>query len=221
MILKKIKNKFFPQYGKVSFSQEGEDLILQKIFAGKEEGFYVDVGAHHPKRFSNTCIFYKKGWRGINIDACPGSMNLFKKTRPRDINLETPVLDEEEEMEYFMFNEPALNSFDKELSVNRENDKRNDYHIIKTVKLRSKRLEDILDEYTPKEIDFLTVDVEGLDFKVLKSNNWDKYKPKVVAVEILGSTLEDVFNSEIYTFLSERDYRLKSKTQNTCFFLYE
>jgi hypothetical protein len=71
-----------------SWSQEGEDLILARIFGDKPDGFYVDVGAHHPKRFSNTYYFYRRGWRGINIDAMPGSMLAFNRLRPSDINIE-------------------------------------------------------------------------------------------------------------------------------------
>ena len=74
-----------------SWSQEGEDMILHRIFGGKKSGFYVDVGAHHPKRFSNTYFFYCHGWRGINIDAMPGRMKLFNQWRPKDINLEMGV----------------------------------------------------------------------------------------------------------------------------------
>ena len=66
-------------------------MILRRIFIGKLTGFYVDIGAHHPKRFSNTYIFYQRGWRGINIDAKPGTKEVFNKLRPRDINLEVPI----------------------------------------------------------------------------------------------------------------------------------
>lgn len=62
-----------------SYSQEGEDMVLNRYFQGKNSGFYVDIGAHHPKRFSNTYFFYKKAWCGINIDAMLGSMDRFKK----------------------------------------------------------------------------------------------------------------------------------------------
>ena len=55
-----------PRY---SFSQEGEDLLIDRMFDGQSVGFYVDVGAHHPTRFSNTYLLYLRGWRGINIDA--------------------------------------------------------------------------------------------------------------------------------------------------------
>jgi len=74
-----IKNNYFDGYALKSYSQEGEDMILRRLFEKQNTGFYVDVGAHHPKRFSNTFFFYKKGWRGINIDAMPNSMSLFNK----------------------------------------------------------------------------------------------------------------------------------------------
>ena len=72
-IKKRIFKTLWP-FGSLCYSQEGEDMILGKIFSGQKHGFYVDVGAHHPLRFSNTYLFYLKGWRGINIDAMPGSM---------------------------------------------------------------------------------------------------------------------------------------------------
>jgi len=68
------------------YSQGAEDIILASIFGNREKGFWVDVGAHHPQRFSNTYLFSLKGWTGINIDALPGSMAIFKKMRPNDIN---------------------------------------------------------------------------------------------------------------------------------------
>src|SRR5436190_18531451 len=76
-----------------SFSQEGEDMLLRREFERQASGFYVDVGAHDPHRFSNTHYFYKCGWRGINIEARPGSSRLFKRWRPRDISLEIPISD--------------------------------------------------------------------------------------------------------------------------------
>ena len=70
------------------FSQNGEDLILNRLLENKSNGFFVDVGAHHPVRFSNTYLSYLNGWNGINIDAMPNSMMIFDKIRPRDINIE-------------------------------------------------------------------------------------------------------------------------------------
>ena len=113
---------FFDNYFFKSYSQEGEDMILNKIFEFKKNGFYIDIGAHHPKRFSNTYFFYKKGWMGINVDAKPGSMYLFNKIRPRDINLEIGLNNEKSVLKYYSFNEPALNTFDKELADERSRD---------------------------------------------------------------------------------------------------
>ena len=77
----------------VTFPQEGEDLILSRMFDARSKGFFVDVGAYHPFRFSNTFLFYCAGWRGINIDATPGSMIAFDKFRPGDTNIECFVGD--------------------------------------------------------------------------------------------------------------------------------
>jgi len=102
-----------------AFSQEGEDLILGRVFEGKSDGFYVDVGAHHPTLYSNTYYFYLRGWRGINIDAMPGSMTAFKAGRPRDINLEIAVAENPGKLTYHIFNYPALNTFDPALAKER------------------------------------------------------------------------------------------------------
>jgi hypothetical protein len=97
---------------RILFSQEGEDGLLERVCAGKLNGFYVDIGAHHPQRFSNTYVFYLKGWRGINVDPMPGSKQRFDILRDRDTNLEVGVSDVREELIYYSFKEPALNTFD-------------------------------------------------------------------------------------------------------------
>ena len=123
---------YFDKYAIKSYSQEGTDMILRRILGNVENGFYVDVGAHHPKRFSNTFYFYKKGLSGINIDAMPGSMKLFKKARPRDINIEAAVSNEKKELTFYVFNELALNTFDSKLVSERTN---NNCYVVKEQKL--------------------------------------------------------------------------------------
>jgi len=142
------------------YSQEGEDILLRRIFGDQTTGFYVDVGAHHPKRFSNTCYFYDQGWQGINIDALPGSMKVFQKFRPRDTNLEIAISEKEQNLTYYMFNEPALNGFSKSISEGRQNEQ---YHIERTITIPAFPLSKILDTHLPsgQKINFLSVDVEG------------------------------------------------------------
>ena len=215
----KWKNWIFDDYATKSYSHEGEDMVLRTIFKNQETGFYVDIGAHHPKRFSNTYYFSKKGWRGINIDAMPGSIKIFKRIRPRDINLEIAISDKKQVLTYYVFNEPALNSFSKELST--ERDGKGIYRIIDKIRMETSTLAEVLDIYLPKniEIDFLSVDVEGLDFEVLKSNNWSKYKPKIILVESLDFSFCNLDNSEIHGLLIDKDYHLFAKTVNTLFLI--
>ncbi|MBC8257394.1 MAG: FkbM family methyltransferase [SAR324 cluster bacterium] len=199
------------------YSQEGEDILLSRIFGGQSKGFYVDVGAHHPRRFSNTYLFYKRGWRGINIDALPGSMKVFQKLRPCDKNLELAVSDREQVLTYYMFNEPALNGFSKNISEKRQTDV---YKITNTKDVIAFPLYTILDKHLPmgQSIDFLSVDVEGLDLKVLESNDWDKYSPKIILVEILGNSISTIESDPVYNFLVNQGYSLFAKLIYTCIF---
>ena len=205
-------------YFQRSYSQEGEDLILNRLFEGQKNGFYVDVGAHHPKRFSNTYLFYKKGWRGINIDAMPGSMRLFNKHRPRDINIEQPISDQKQTLTFYIFNEPALNGFSKELS--QQSDSNGAYCIISTKEIETVPLQEILEEHLPQGqgIDFLTIDVEGLDFQVLKSFDLQTYRPKAILIEMLGSNLSTLLKDDISVYLASFGYAFFAKTVNTVFF---
>jgi FkbM family methyltransferase len=207
-------------YSVQSYAQEGEDMILSRLFEGRDVGFYVDVGAHHPKRFSNTYLFYKMGWHGINIDAMPGSMALFKRWRSRDINLEVAVAKEKQTLNFFMFNDHALNSFDEDLSRQRNN---GPYHIVQERLLQTSSLSEILNEHLPCEqkIDFLSVDVEGRDLDVLQSNDWERFRPRCVLVECLGANLKAIQENVIYQFLREKHYDFFAKTVNTLIFCVE
>jgi FkbM family methyltransferase len=201
----------------LSYSQEGEDMILRRVFEGRRSGFYVDVGAHHPQRFSNTYFFYVRGWRGINIDAMPGSMDLFNQLRPNDINVEAAIAREKKELTFYLFDEPALNSFDERLSRARD---RSAYNIIGEKKLLTKTLAEALDTHLPagQAIDFLSVDVEGLDLDVIESNDWKRYRPTCVLAECVDQSLEEVEKNELYRYLKGKRYDLIAKTTNTFIF---
>lgn len=201
-------------YRRPSYSQEGEDRVLERYFGTCGPGFYVDVGAHHPHRFSNTYLFYKRGWRGINIDAMPGSMEPFKRMRVRDINLEMGVGAASAVAKFYVFSEPALNTFDEAIAKSHEN---SEYKITRIVDVPIERLEDILARHLPQgmAIDFLTIDVEGLDLQVLQSNDWTRFRPKVVLVEAVGNDLNDIAAIPTAHFLITNGYKLYAKTVNT------
>ncbi len=231
--LKKVSNTAFQRtfvyplntynHHKLSFSQEGEDRILSRLFEQQEKGFYIDIGAHHPQLYSNTYLFYLRGWRGINIDAMPGSMQPFSLTRPNDINLELAISEKEEGLTYYMFSNPAYNSFSEKLSRKRDGT-RGVVKLIDQKIVKTQRLSNILDKYLPSStsIDFMSIDVEGLDYQVLLSNDWEKYCPKVLLVEELEFSLEKpIETSKSYIFLRSQGYRLLAKTVNTVFYILE
>lgn len=219
-IASKIVTTLFPRlsYGVRAYSSEGEDMILKRIFDQKRHGVYVDVGAHHPFRVSNTYLLYKQNWTGINIDPMPGSMAVFNRHRPKDVNLEMGVSGVKQQLTYFIFNEPALNTFSPEKV--KEYSQAARYHVIAEKKIETWPLADILDKYLAKDtpIDFLSIDAEGLDLEVLRSNNWDKYRPEYVLAESPPFEVFEPERSELYQFMRQLGYSLFAKTYYTNIF---
>lgn len=201
-----------------SYSQEGEDRILDRLLESAPRGFYVDVGAHHPIRFSNTFLFYRRGWRGVNIDAMPGSMRLFDKYRSRDTNIEAGIGLETATIPFYVFDEPALNSFDRDLSEIRDD---GPWKLEKVIDVRVSPLREVLrGRLLPHENvpSFLTVDVEGRDLEALKSNDWSTFRPTYVLAESAGTTMEEAMQDPISAFMSSVGYRPIAKTANTMFY---
>lgn len=201
----------------VSYAQEGEDRILARLLeATPGPGFYIDVGAHHPCRFSNTYLFYRRGWRGINVEAAPGSMGLFRRLRPRDINLECAVAEEPGMRTLYVFDDAALNTMDASLLPGR---RAAGHSPLRELPVTTRRLDAILDEHLPRgiPITFLTVDVEGLDLQVLRSNDWSRYRPLYVLSECIDLDLRDLDRHPIAAFMAAQGYRPVARTMNTLF----
>lgn len=201
-----------------SYSQEGEDLVLDRFFNYKKKGFYLDVGAMHPVRYSNTYHFYLKGWCGLNIDALPGSMIEFNKTRPRDINLEAAISEKGNKISFYNFSEPALNTFSKKLANQYLKAKQK---LVSLKMIQTHTLESVIGKYIKKgaKIDFMNVDVEGYEMDVLKSLNWNIHTPTYILVEALGSrAISQALKHPVSKFLIKRKYQLVAKTYNTLIF---
>jgi FkbM family methyltransferase len=189
---------------KVSYSLFGEDIILRTFFSKHKKGFYVDIGAHHPLMISNTAYFYKRGWHGINIEPSPNLIQAFKHSRKRDINLNIGITNQDAELSFYIFDREVFNSFNKEGSLLRG------CKIVKELKIRTYKLSDVLDKYLPvnQKIDFFSIDVEGLDLDVLKSNNWEKYVPDYIIVEENDVLIENIHESAVYRYLTGLSYKL-------------
>jgi len=180
-----------------SFSQKGEDLVIDKLLGNKKSGFYIDIGANDPVRFSNTCRFYKKGWTGINIEPNPLLIKKINEFRPKDLNLNLGIAGAKSQMTFYSFFPDTLSTFSEEQAAEYQKE---GFTLIDKLSIQVDSLENVFDQQlNGREIDFLSIDTESFDLIVLKSNNWKKYRPKIVCIE---------FNSDqAKQLLEENDYK--------------
>jgi FkbM family methyltransferase len=200
-ILKKSKKRYY-------YADNGEDIIIQGLFNHKKDGFYIDVGCYHPIRASLTHLLYKKGWKGVNIDISKDTINLFNIARPNDKNINIGIADKEGEDFYYQSSHiNQANSFKF-------------YDNVKKVKVQITTLDNIIKNLGIKKIDFLNIDVEYRDFKALQGLNLNNVRPSLIAIEDNDAyDIADVVNSDIYKYLTNKDYFLYSKLNCTNFYL--
>ncbi len=206
------------KFKRAAYPQEGEDLVLLKLFQWKRNGFYVDIGAHHPLRYSNTAVLHDSfGWSGANIDPLPGTKELFDEYRPSDINIQAGVSNQEEQLTFYHFSPEAYYTFDAEKAKKLLN---NGIELVNKQTIQVCTPDHIFEKYKiyDREVDLLNLDVEGLELGILQSFDWSRINPHVICVEILGKSLDELASNQIYAYLSELNYVLKAKTLNTCIF---
>jgi FkbM family methyltransferase len=174
-----------PDYSKRSFSQCGEDLIVDHIFHQLqiENPSYLDIGAHHPKRLSNTYLFYSRGSRGINVEPDPALFVAFLEDRKEDINLNIGVAGKGGSADFYIMNEPALNTFVKE-EADRAHREHSFYVVQEVRTIPVKPVMEIVQQHWNGVFpDFMSLDVEGLDEEVLRSMSYRDGAPTVICVE--------------------------------------
>jgi len=201
-----------------SFAQVGEDMILNRYFNEKNEGFYVDIGANHPYIYSNTFKFYLKGWNGINVDANPGTKKLFDTLRPNDINIEAGISLHPGNLSFYRFENNVFNTMDKLTAE--QHCKEFSITIKDVINIKTTTLAEMLNANLPplQKIDFMSIDVEGLDMEVLRSNDWSKYKPEVLVVECVYADYEEIQNMETVIYLKQLGYSFFAKSFSSFFF---
>lgn len=214
-------------FSECSYATNLEDLIAKfycNQHRGKKGGFYVDVGALDPFTFSNTYGLYLAGWKGINIEPRKDSIEKFNRYRKGDINLNVGVSLEVGELNYYAFEEPAYNTTVK---VRADYVKKEKYSkLIDQYKIKTLPLENIFQQNNIPEtgIDFLAIDVEGHELPVLQSNNWQVYRPFLIAMESLiskenGYDIKFLDRDPAVKYLLERDYKIVAKVRNKLFFM--
>ena len=195
-----IKHKFFIK--KKSYSMDGEDTVVLDYFKKKYNGFYVDTGCYHPTHRNNTYLLHKKNWNGINIDTSQFSIDLFDYMRPNDLNYNCAISNKNEVIKLF---------YQKELSQLSTTESAQAKKVfqgnIKEKEMQAFTLNEILNrsKYRDSKIDFLDIDIEGADLKVLEGLSFEKFKPELICVEIHEKEINE---SKIYKFLEDKKYKL-------------
>ena len=181
---------------------DNEDTAVLDYFKDKKNGFYVDVGCYHPIHRNNTHLLNKQNWNGVNIDTSEFSIDLFNHMRPKDLNYNCAISNRNEIIKLF---------YQKELSqlstTVRDQAKTVFQGNIKEKEIQAFTLDEILSEgkFKNNKIDFLDIDVEGADLKVLEGLSFDVYKPELVSVEIHA---KEIKKNDIYKFLIDKNYEL-------------
>jgi FkbM family methyltransferase len=216
-----LRKAFLSGFFQLHYSQFGEDIILKELLKKKckttLKGFYVDVGCYHPRKFSNTYMLYKWGWNGINIDLEEDKVKLFNLLRPRDINVLAPVSDKEEIVKVHRYGKFGVGStIDADYAAKTED------KLYDVIELTSKTLDQVINEspYKGRQIDVLSIDVEGMDYRVLSSLSIDIYKPKIIIIEEHCKTIDEILNTKTYSLLRQCGYILRSWTFYSLIFIY-
>jgi FkbM family methyltransferase len=201
--------KLLDPYATVSYSQTGEDRLIESLLGDTQAGFFVDVGAHHPERFSNTLGLYKKGWTGISIDANRELIARHRKLRRRDTAVAAVVSDQPGDITFTEFDEPAIASVSPD-HISEYVDVHG-HRITRQTKSTSVTLNEILESHSVQaRFDLLTIDVEGHDLEVLSSLDLAKYRPYLIVIEMYDFDLESPLSHGVCRHLNHYGYHMVS-----------
>lgn len=162
----------------ISYAQNAEDVVLDRIFKGQESGFYIDVGACHPVEDSVTLLFSERGWHGINIEPDAKLHALLVESRPNDVNLCMAIGRQRGRADFHPTGTRGHGTMNADFAARRSKDG-------PSRRVPLVPLSDIVDCYGPDDgqIDFLKIDVEGWEADVVASVDWARHRPLVVVVE--------------------------------------
>ena len=173
------------------YSQNGEDYLVWKFFAGRTHGFYVDVGGFDGVHLSNTYFFEKKGWSGICVEPHPSYFPLCQKSRPQAtcLNVACTAHADMEKVEFFVEDMGLLSGTNVSTRVDdirqRYKDRGLTFDGLQREVVQAATLSNILEEHLPLDVnlDYLSIDVEGGELDVLAGANIPRYRPRVIVVE--------------------------------------
>lgn len=179
------------------FGEFGEDIIINRFFKNIDRGFYIDIGAYHPFKGSLTYLLNKKGWNGLNIDISKTSIDLFNIARKKDVNINCAVSNFDKETFYYS---NSLINQQNSLIQSGENQKK--------IPINSFKLETLLKIHKIESFEYLNIDTEGNEAEIIKSINFQKYRPVLVSVEINNFFSNITNKNEIIKYFSLNSYEL-------------
>jgi FkbM family methyltransferase len=195
-VVPEVKEPVDTDVAKQSFSQSGEDMIIDFVFRALQvpSPTYLDLGAHHPRRFSNTQSFYSAGSRGVNVEADPTLHRGFVEERPLDVNLNIGVgVGTTGTLPFYIMSVPTLNTFSKDEAERCV--AMGTHQIVQVIDVPIVGVNDIIAQHFDGAApDFISIDVEGMDLDIVKSIDLVRYRPVVICVETI--TFSDNFEGK-------------------------
>jgi len=192
------------------YSQFGQDKYLEEnVFKGYKNGIFVDVGAHDGLSINNTLYFEKNNnWSGMNIEPIKEVFDKLIINRSNNINLNYAVCNNDGETE-FLCNKGYTemisgikDNFDPRHWQRLEYENKMYGSNTELIKVNTKKLETIFDENMITRINYMSIDVEGAEFEVIKSINFNKVFIDVIEFE---DNYQDV-SIPIVKYLEDKDF---------------
>ncbi len=204
-----------PQGGFVSYSQMGEDLIVSHLLRDAmriEHPTYVDIGAADPIEANNTYLLYASGSRGVLVEPNPAYQPRLHAVRPHDVvvNAGVGVTDATEADYYIIRNAPMRNTFSKD-DVDDLRKRRGHEVVERVIKMRLVSINHLMAEYLHGTPDLLSTDVEGLDYAILQTLDFDRFRPAVIVAETRAT-------GPIPTLLASKGYELRGASMENAIF---
>jgi FkbM family methyltransferase len=183
--------------GKRSYSQFGEDLFVERFFEGTRSGTWLDVGAFHPRIASNTHALRRRGWSGVNVDADPDKMRLFRLLRRRDTNVSAAIAGPDGGRAVLQhIGAGSYGSMDR-LQLDAGPDG-----------IPTRTVASVLDDAGIERVTFVSMDVEGLEADILQGFPFERAQPELFCVEVLDWTLDGVQASPVASIMGSHGYQI-------------